>query len=99
MKIFEILMLVCFGAAWPFSIVKSYRSRTNAGKSVLFLFVVFVGYVSGVLHKAFYHYDHVIYLYALNGAMVFTDLLLYLRNRRCAQPSPAAASAATATRT
>lgn len=81
MSVFEILMLVCFGAAWPFSIAKSWRSRSNAGKSLLFLLVVFIGYVSGIIHKALYAPDPVIGLYALNGTMVLADMLLYARNR------------------
>jgi hypothetical protein len=80
-SIFEILMLVCFGAAWPFSIYRSLTSRAIAGKSVVFLIVVLVGYVAGILHKVFYRYDYVIFLYALNGCMVLTDIVLYFRNR------------------
>ena len=80
-SIFEILMLVCFGAAWPFSIYRSARSRAVAGKSPLFLVVVLVGYVAGILHKLVYRYDYVIFLYALNGCMVLTDIVLYFRNR------------------
>jgi hypothetical protein len=82
MSAFEIAMLLCFGAAWPFSIYKSYTSRQNAGKSIVFLYVVLAGYVSGVLHKALYSMDKVIYLYILNGLMVLTDIALYYRNRR-----------------
>ena len=82
MSIFETLMLLCFGAAWPFSIYKSYRSQTSQGKSLPFLLIVFVGYISGILHKLYDNYDVVIYLYALNLVMVGTDILLYLRNRR-----------------
>ena len=81
MSVFEIGMLVCFGAAWPFSIYKSYKSREVAGKSVLFLFVVVAGYLSGILHKIFFSYDVVIFLYALNAVMVLVDILLYFRNR------------------
>jgi len=81
MSVFEIMMLVCFGAAWPFSIYRSATSRSTAGKSVAFLFVVFIGYVAGVLHKLLYRYDYVIFLYALNGCMVLTDIVLYFRNR------------------
>ena len=44
-------MLVCFGMAWPVSILKSWRSRTNKGKSRFFLLIVFVGYLSGLIHK------------------------------------------------
>jgi hypothetical protein len=82
MSIFEIAMLICFGAAWPFSLYRSYRSRTNAGKSFFFLGVVFLGYVSGILHKIFFSPDPVIGLYILNGIMVGGDILLYFRNRR-----------------
>ena len=81
MSIFEIAMLVCFGAAWPFSLYRSYRSRTNAGKSLFFLGVVFLGYVSGILHKIFFSPDPVIVLYLLNGTMVAGDIGLYFRNR------------------
>lgn len=82
MSPFEIVMLLCFGAAWPFSIYKSYTSRQNAGKSVVFLYVILLGYASGIVHKLLYRYDGVIYLYALNGLLVFTDIVLYHRNRR-----------------
>jgi len=74
-------MLVCFGAAWPVSIYKSYRSRSNDGKSVVFLYIVFVGYIAGVLHKIFFNYDLVIFLYALNGLMVLLDICIYYRNK------------------
>lgn len=92
MSIFEIGMLLCFGAAWPFSIYKSWKSRQTAGKSLLFLFVVFFGYVSGILHKLFYSYDRVIYLYCLNAVMVATDIVFYMRNKRLALSSGTAES-------
>ena len=81
-SIFEIIMLLCFGAAWPLSIYKSYTSRQNAGKSLGFLIVIWAGYLSGTLHKILYSFDYVIFLYILNGLMVLTDIVLYLRNRR-----------------
>jgi hypothetical protein len=80
MSVFEIIMLVCFGVAWPFSIYKSYTARKNTGKSVIFLFIVLVGYAAGVLHKIFHSFDFVIYLYILNGLMVLADIGLYYRN-------------------
>jgi len=80
-SVFEILMLVCFGAAWPFSIYKSWKSRQVAGKSLIFLIVVLAGYASGVVHKIIYRYDAVIFLYILNGLMVCIDIVLYGRNR------------------
>jgi len=82
MSIFEIIMLICFGAAWPASIYRSWVSRTTGGKSLLFLLIVEVGYVAGILHKILNSPDLVIYLYILNGIMVFADILLYARNSR-----------------
>lgn len=97
MSIFEIIMLVCFGAAWPLSIYKSYTSRSTEGKSLSFLIVILVGYVAGILHKIFNQYDAVVYLYLLNFIMVLTDLLIYLRNSRLAAvPSKIAHSAVSA---
>ncbi len=82
MSVFEIIMLICFGSAWPFSIHKSWTARTNQGKSLLFLGIVFIGYVSGIIHKVLFNYDPVVFLYALNGSLVLVDMTIYMRNRR-----------------
>ena len=84
MSIFEIIMLVCFGSAWPFSIYKSAKSKSNRGKSVFFLIVIFIGYISGSVHKILHHFDYVTYLYMLNGLLVFIDICVYHRNSRLA---------------
>ena len=75
-------MLVCFGAAWPFSIYRSAVSHSTKGKSLLFMIIVLVGYVAGILHKLYFNYDLVIYLYALNFLMVSADMGFYIRNRK-----------------
>ena len=80
MSIFEAVMLMCFGVAWPVSIYKSWTSRTCSGKSVVFLYIVVVGYAAGITHKILYSPDWVIILYVLNGLMVIIDILLYYRN-------------------
>lgn len=82
MSIFEIIMLLCFGAAWPVSIHKSYTSRKNTGKSVIFLFVIIIGYMAGIIHKLIYSRDFVIFLYILNSLMVLIDIMLYFRNKK-----------------
>ena len=82
MSIFEMIMLICFGAAWPVSILKSWNSRTNNGKSLFFLIIVLVGYVAGILHKIFYLHDMVIILYFVNFTMITIDLLIYFRNSK-----------------
>ncbi len=81
MSIFELVMLVCFGAAWPLSIYKSYTTKKNSGKSLAFLYVVLLGYMAGIIHKFKYSHDAVIYAYMLNALMVSTDIVLYYRNR------------------
>ena len=66
MSICEAVMLFCFGAAWLFFLYRSYRSRTNAGKSLTYLSVVLAGYISGILHKVFFRLDPIIFLSVIN---------------------------------
>jgi hypothetical protein len=73
-------MLICFGSAWPASIYKSYTSKSNSGKSLVFMVIIFTGYLSGVFHKIFYHYDNVIWLYVFNALLVAVDMGLYFKN-------------------
>ncbi len=79
MSAFEVGMLVCFGISWPISIAKSLRTRIVAGKSPLFMGVLCLGYAFGILHKLLYSLDWVVGLYALNLALVATDLALYFK--------------------
>lgn len=87
MSIFEVMMLLCFGAAWPLSIYKSYTSKINSGKSLGFLLVIILGYVCGIINKMLYNPDIVMYLYVLNMAMVSIDACLWVRNNRLAKNS------------
>jgi len=95
-EVFEAVMLVCFGVSWPVSIVKTLRVRRVEGKSQVFLILVLLGYVTGVIAKLLYAAAHeeaiprVTWLYVLNGAMVFIDLMLYRTFR--AKGSPATGS-------
>lgn len=82
MSIFEILMLVCFGLSWPFSIAKAVRTKNVDGKSSLFLGIVIAGYISGILHKVFYAMDWVVVLYCINLVLVGIDAMLYFRYRK-----------------
>ena len=83
-QVFEVLMIVCFGISWPFNIVKAWNAKTAKGKSLLFLILILAGYVCGITGKligpGFKWY--VLFFYVLNFIMVFTDLLLYIRNTR-----------------
>jgi hypothetical protein len=82
MNIFEAGMLLCFGAAWPANIYKSYKSRSTGGKSVLFLFILEAGYVCGIINKLLNGRDAILFLYALNFLMVAADICLFYRNKR-----------------
>ncbi|HBF35684.1 TPA: hypothetical protein DDW35_14085 [Candidatus Sumerlaeota bacterium] len=85
MSIFEIIMLLCFGISWPFSLYKTWKAKNSTSKSRVFLVLVILGYVSGVLHKVYHSPDWVILLYVLNGAMVFADFYLCCRYRDLAR--------------
>lgn len=82
MSIFEALMMLGFGLAWPFNIYKSVKTKTAAGKSLAFMITIELAYLCGVIHKMFYNFDAVIWLYIANLIMVFIDLMLMLRNRK-----------------
>lgn len=82
MSIFEIGMLVCFGFAWPTAIYKSIKSKSIEGKSLLFIYVIMFGYMFGITHKIIFSPDFVVFLYIINLLMVFTDLMLYYRNKK-----------------
>ena len=81
--IFESIMLICFGCSWPISIYKSYTSKSNEGKSVFFLYVILLGYISGVVFQYLDSpkVDYVFYLFFLNMFMVAIDIGLYYRNK------------------
>ena len=89
-EIFEIIMVVCFGASWPLNVIKSYRARTTKGKSLMFLLLILIGYVFGIASKlinptymaSFAQKWYVLFFYVLNFVMVMLDLILYVRNYR-----------------
>ncbi len=75
MDIYEALMLLCFGASWPFALIKTYKTKNVKGKSLLFLGLVILGYIFGMMHKIVYHPDSVIFLYLLNLILVSGDVV------------------------
>ena len=79
--ILETLMLVFFGISWPVNIIKSYKARTARGKSILFLFLVLIGYICGMSAKIVSStINYVLAFYIINSVMVSIDILLYFRN-------------------
>lgn len=86
-SIFEIVMLLCFAASWPFSIVKALRTKVVIGKSPIFMTIIIIGYIFGIIHKLVYcPGDWVVFLYLFNLLIVSFDLFLYFlyigRNRK-----------------
>ena len=82
-QVFETIMLLCFGASWPFNIAKSLRSRTAKGKSIYFEICIIAGYICGVIGKFIGgNITYVIAVYLLDICMVSIDLALTLHNRR-----------------
>lgn len=83
-EVLEIIMVVLFGASWPFNVIKSYRAKSTKGKSIVFLSLVLIGYLAGIASKllapSFKWY--VMFFYVLNFFMVFIDFLLYHRNKK-----------------
>jgi len=98
----EIAMLVLFGVSWPFNIIKSFRSGTAKGKSVLFELIVVVGYLFGLSGKfaAFAQTGHMalsVWFYLADIVMVSIDMALYRRNVLLDRKRDAAAAAEKAT--
>jgi len=89
-ELFEIIMILSFGASWPMNVMKSYKARSTRGKSLGFLVLIFFGYIAGIISKLinpvymaeFASKWYVLFFYVLNLCMVGIDLLLYVRNYR-----------------
>lgn len=91
--IFETIMLLCFGLAWPISIYKSFVSKKTSGKSLFFLIVLQAGYLAGILFKVTEYLDKLVldanaamsinlYLYIINLIMITIDEFLFIRNSK-----------------
>ncbi len=82
-QLLEVVMLLCFGASWPVSVVKTWRTKQTGGKSLLFMTLVFVGYLAGITGKvvaagqAGRSIAPVTALYVFNAAFVLLDIALF----------------------
>jgi hypothetical protein len=82
-ELLEACMVTLFGLSWPMNIIRSVRSRTARGKSIVFLCFIWLGYIAGILSKiAAGSITYVFFFYILNILMVSADMILYFRNRR-----------------
>lgn len=81
-EIFECIMVICFGVSWPFSVFKSYKSKSTKGKSLIFLIAITIGYVCGIIGKIISNnIKYPFYFYIFNLVMVLTDLVLFFINK------------------
>lgn len=91
-NLLETLMIIGFGLSWPFSIHKSWVSRTAKGKSIWFELFIWIGYIFGIIRKMLLYktaaepLGWLFYLswffYVLNFAEISVDMVLYRRNRK-----------------
>ena len=86
----EIILLVCFGASWPFNVIKAYKARTTKGTSLPFMSLIDFGYVMGILKMVFTFMDKngldatqwvAFACYIINLALVTTGIVIYFRNK------------------
>lgn len=81
-NLFEMCMLICFAAAWPFSIYRGIKSKSSKGKSVLFSAIILLGYICGITNKIVMdQVNYVVFFYGLGFTLVFIDLMVVFRNR------------------
>ncbi len=76
MSIYEAGMLFCFGASWPFAVMKTYKTKNVKSKSRLFLSLIILGYVLGIINKILFSMDIVFWLYVANLLLVGADAVL-----------------------
>lgn len=94
--VFEIVMVLCFGASWPFNIIRAYKARTTKGTSLQFTVLIGIGYVGGILSKIFAWIDKTnqglsywdglkvlaFVFYIINLCMILTAVGIYFRNKK-----------------
>ena len=86
-KILEATMLILFGISWPFNLMKSIKSKSTKGKSLLFLILIDLGYIAGITSKFFsttfvWKTDWWVFaIYVINFLFVTADLIMYFVNK------------------
>ena len=89
-SILETVMIISFGISWPLSIIRSYRSKSTKGKSLMFSCFILIGYACGIARKiiqivsgssGFLFYLS-FFFYVLNFIEISIDVALYFRNKK-----------------
>lgn len=87
----EIIFLVCFGASWPFNIIKAFKARTTKGTSLQFMLLICFGYISGIFKQIFTLLGNgslsvlqwvAFACYIVNLLLVSTGVAIYFRNKK-----------------
>ena len=87
-KVLEAAMIILFGISWPFNLIKSIRTGSTKGKSLLFLILIDIGYIAGITSKFFsttfvWETDWWIFMiYVISFAFVSADLIMYFVNKK-----------------
>ncbi|MCQ3034796.1 MAG: hypothetical protein MJ248_01025 [Bacilli bacterium] len=82
------LMLACFGASWPINLIKSIKTKSTKGKSLVFLILIDVGYVIGIAGKLIswgtsWTSILAFSVYIFNFVFVTADFIMYFVNKAC----------------
>ncbi len=82
-EILETVMLVCFGASWPVSVIKNIKAKTAKSMSLQFIILIIIGYLAGIAGKIINgNINYVLLVYLINLAFVSVNLAVYFINRR-----------------
>ena len=89
-EILEIFMVLSFGISWPINGLKAWRARTAKGTSILFLMLIFFGYICGITSKFICYAApdinnpkwYVVFFYILNLVVVSINIAIYFRNKK-----------------
>jgi hypothetical protein len=85
-QIFEVLMLLCFGASWPVAVVKAFKARTAKGASLPAVLLILTGYAMGIVNKFVNgQITYVLAFYFFNFTIVSLYCVLLVRNIRLDQ--------------
>lgn len=82
-EILETVMLVCFGASWPVSVIKNIKAKTAKSMSLQFILLIIIGYLAGIAGKIINgNYNYVLIAYLVNLLFVSVNLAVYFINKR-----------------
>ncbi len=82
-ELLETIMLICFGASWPISVMKNIKSKTAKSMSLQFILLIIFGYLAGITAKIITNQiNFVLVVYLINLVFVSVNLVVYFVNKR-----------------